>query len=137
MKTTLKVAFKMPLSFLKANLIWDLYPIANSVKKVQKAFFSENIGNQELEKFAKQMQSESYFAYLGMLLFSRPKWKKVDTEMLILGGEDDFLFSPKQMMGVAERYNSELIMFNGMGHDLMLDHGWENAADAIYNWIQD
>jgi pimeloyl-ACP methyl ester carboxylesterase len=89
-----------------------------------------------LNKFASQVQSESYFAYLGMLLFALPKWKKINTKMLILGAEDDFLFSPKQMMGVAERYNSELVMFNGMGHDLMLDNGWENVADTINIWIQ-
>jgi pimeloyl-ACP methyl ester carboxylesterase len=136
MKTTFKVAFSMPLSFLKANLLWTLHPIVNSVSKVQKAFFSENIDQSNLNKFASQVQSESYFAYLGMLLFALPKWKKINTKMLILGAEDDFLFSPKQMMGVAERYNSELVMFNGMGHDLMLDNGWENVADTINIWIQ-
>ncbi len=135
-RTTLKVAMKMPWSFLKANLIWNLGPIADSVGKVQKAFFSKNIDPVLLEKFANQMQDESYFAYLGMLFFSLPNSKKVNTKTLVIGGEDDFLFTPKQMTNTAKKYNTQPVMFEGMGHDIMLDKGWENVAGKVHQWIQ-
>jgi pimeloyl-ACP methyl ester carboxylesterase len=35
----------------------------------------------------------------------------------------------------ARRYGAELLEFPGLGHDLMLDSGGDEVADAMLGWL--
>lgn len=134
-RTTLKVAFRYPLSFLKANLLLSLYPLVNNEKKVRKLFFTEDLAEDELSEYAKLIEDESYLAFLGMLFLSLPKTKKVNTSMYILGGDQDWIFNPKQIKGTAKRYKADSIIFEGVGHNMMLDPRWESVANKTLEWL--
>lgn len=137
LKTTLGIASRHPLIFLKANLIWSLYPIIGKPKLTREAFFSADISSEKLDGYFGRIQDESYLAFLDMMIFSLPNPEKVETDMLVLGAENDAIFTPDEVAATAKAYHTEAGMFSDMAHDMMLETGWQAVADRILNWLEE
>jgi pimeloyl-ACP methyl ester carboxylesterase len=134
-RTTLRIALRHPLAFLKANLVWSLYPIIGKPGLTREAFFSEDISSDTLNGYFSLMQDESYVAFLDMMLFKLPKPEKVSTELLIIGAENDTIFHPDEIEMTAAAYGKKHEIFKGMAHDMMLEDGWQTVADRILGWL--
>ncbi len=134
-RTTLRIARRHPLAFLKANLTWSLYPIICTAERTQEAFFSADLPPDRLNKYFNLLQDESYLAFLDMMLFNLPNPKKVSTDLLILGAEDDSIFLPDEIEATAKAYNKRPEIFKGMAHDMMLENKWPFVADRIIEWL--
>lgn len=83
-----------------------------------------------MRSYFSRLQDESYRAYLDMLGLSLPKPGRVKTPLLVLGGADDSLFLPKEIEATAE-------VLPHMAHDMMLEEGWQAAADRILGWLDE
>jgi pimeloyl-ACP methyl ester carboxylesterase len=70
-----------------------------------------------------------------MLLFARPDPKKVQTPIQVIGGSDDLLFPPKDVRATARAYQTEPLLLPETGHDMMLERRWQEAADAMLDWL--
>lgn len=81
------------------------------------------------------MQGESYFAFLDMLV-KLPIPKKIKTDALVLGAENDTIFYPEEIRATAKAYQTAAEIFPGMAHDMMLEDGWRQAADRIIAWLR-
>ena len=134
-RTTLRMAKRHPLAFLKANLTWSLYPIIGTPELTREAFFSKDILAEKLDRYFNLLQDESYLAFLDMMLFKLPKPEKVSTALLILGAADDAIFLPDEMEATAAAYNQKPEIFKGMAHDMMLENKWQMVADRIMEWL--
>ena len=55
--------------------------------------------------------------------------------MLVLGGSLDYLIPPSEIRSTADACHAESKIVPGLGHDLMLDAGWERAADVVQEWL--
>jgi pimeloyl-ACP methyl ester carboxylesterase len=137
LRATLRIALRHPLAFLKANLTWSLYPIVGKPELCREAFFSADISNEKLEVYFSRIQDESYLAFLDMMMFNLPNPKRVETNLLILGADKDTIFYPDEIEATAKAYQTQSVMFPGMAHDMMLEHGWESVADRIVNWLEE
>ena len=137
LRTTLRIALRHPLAFLKANLTWSLYPFVSQPKLVREAFFSADLSNDKLEVFFNRMQDESYLAFLDMMLFNLPHPERVQTDLLILGANDDTIFYPDEIQATAKAYQTQPVMFPDMAHDMMLERNWESVADRILSWLDE
>jgi len=137
LRTTLRIALRHPLAFLKANLTWRLYPIIGKPALCREAFFSTDISTEKLEGFFNRMQNESYLAFLDMMLFNLPNPERVKTDLLILGADDDTIFYPDEIEATAKAYQTQPVMFPGMAHDMMLERDWQSVADRILSWLDD
>jgi len=115
-RTTLRIALRHPLAFLKANLTWSLYPIIGKPKLTREAFFSIDIPPDTLNGYFNLMQDESYLAFLDMMLFKLPNPEKVSTDLLILGAENDTIFYRNEIEATAEAYGKKPEFFKGMAH---------------------
>lgn len=135
LRTTLRIAFNHPLIFLKANLIWSLYPIIGTPALTREAFFSTDIQSDTLNRYFSLMQDESYLAFLDMMIFQLPNPKRVSMELLILGAENDTVFHPDEIEATAAAYGKKPKIFEGMAHDMMLEDGWQAVADRIIEWL--
>lgn len=135
LRTALRIARRHPLAFIKANLLLSLYPIIGSPGLTREAFFSSDIPADKLDGFFRRMQDESYFAFLDMLI-DLPKPRKVNTDVLVLGAEDDAIFFPDEIRATAEAYGTAAEIFPGMAHDMMLEEGWKKAADRVIAWLR-
>jgi pimeloyl-ACP methyl ester carboxylesterase len=132
--TTLRTAVRHPAAFLKANLTWDLYPIVATASLAKGAFFSEDLPDELAADYQRRLQSESYLAYLDML-FRLPKPGRVGVPMLVMGGGNDTIFTPKEVAATAAAYQTEAVLVPGVAHDMMLDTLWRSVADRILSWL--
>jgi alpha-beta hydrolase superfamily lysophospholipase len=102
----------------------------------EKHFFSENISSEKLDNYFRQMQDESYLAFLDMMVFNLPSPNKVNTDLLILGAQNDAIFYPAEIEATAAAYNRDCAIFPDMAHDMMLEDKWQDVADTILNWLE-
>jgi pimeloyl-ACP methyl ester carboxylesterase len=137
LRLTLKIARTHFKVFLLANLTWNLYRIIGTKKLAKTLLFSENMEAENVSEYFEQLQSESYLAYLLGMIFPRIKHKKqAKIPMLVLGAEKDEIFTEKEVEETAKAYNAESQIFPNMAHDMMLEAGWQDAADRIIQFLE-
>ena len=132
--TTLRIARRHPVAFAKANLTWSLWPIVATPELAREAFFGGAMADDDVARYHERLQDESYLGYLDML-FRLPKPERIEVPMLVLGGEQDTIFRPKEIRATAAAYGVEPVLFPGMAHDMMLEPGWQDVADTILAWL--
>jgi pimeloyl-ACP methyl ester carboxylesterase len=135
LRTTINVARKHPLRFTRVNLTWSLYPIVATPKLARENLFTPDLPDERVQAYFKRLQDEAYLAYLDMLAFDLPRPKRVHTPMLVLGGERDAIFTPREVVRTARAYSAETKLFPGMAHDMMLEPRWQDVADAMLGWL--
>ncbi len=134
-KTTLRIAMRHPLPFLKANLTWSLYPIIATPEMAAEALFSPTMPTEQLTRYCARLHDESYPAFLDMLLFNLPRSQRVESPLLVLGAANDTIFHPGEVRATAEAYHTEAEIFPDMAHDMMLEAGWRTVAVRIQDWL--
>jgi pimeloyl-ACP methyl ester carboxylesterase len=133
--TTLRTARRHPLPFLKANLTWNLYPIVGTPELARDAFFTDAMPDEQVAAYHRRLQAESYLGYLDMM-FRLPKPDRVEAPVMVMGARKDAIFTPAEIAATAAAYGTEPVMFDDMGHDMMLEPGWEQVADSIVEWLE-
>ena len=139
-KFTARALRQMPLTMLRALATFTLYPLVGTPERAQRTFFSEGVSRSKIEQYFQQIQDESYRAYLDFLLFALPDTRRIrerGTPMLILSAEDDHVFPPTEVKALGELYDAPVVMLPDTAHDVMLEPGWQAAADRIYSWLEE
>jgi alpha-beta hydrolase superfamily lysophospholipase len=130
-----RLAARHPVAFSKANALLRLGPLVSTSALVRDLFFTAQTPQAVVDDCQARLQDESYLAFLDMLLFlARPRPRQVKAPMLVLGAEHDGFFTVGELRLTARAYRTEAEIFPGMGHDMMLDQGWEKVADRIDTW---
>jgi pimeloyl-ACP methyl ester carboxylesterase len=133
---TLRVLRHHPLTFLRMNATWSLYPLVADHDDARALLFSDRLDEVSALGYTAKLQDESYLAFLDMLLLDLPRPKRVSTPLLVLGGERDTIFPPPEVHATAKAYGTTAVMFDG-GHDLMLEPVWPEVAAAISAWVSE
>lgn len=131
---TLRVLRQHPVTFLRMNATWSLYPLVDTHEKARELFFSDALDDVTALGYTARLQDESYVAFLDMLLLDLPRPKRIDTEVLVVGGKQDRIFPPADVHRTATAYGTDAVMFDG-AHDLMLEPCWPEVADHIAGWL--
>jgi len=92
--TALRIARRRPLVFARVNLTFSLLPVVATPQLAREAFFSADFPDEELLTYWKQMQDESYRAFLDMVALDLPDPAKVKAPMLVLGVARDNMLKP-------------------------------------------
>ncbi|MBE7555559.1 MAG: alpha/beta fold hydrolase [Anaerolineales bacterium] len=132
---TLRVARRQFGSFLKANLTLSLIHVVGTPDLYRKAYFCDNLPEQKLSAYHQRVQDESYRAYVDMMMLNLPRPAKVNTPMLVLGTNTDYILSPAEVEATARAYNAQVALFSDIGHAMMLDTGWQSVANRILDWL--
>jgi pimeloyl-ACP methyl ester carboxylesterase len=133
--TVLRTFRHHPLAFLKANLTFSLYHLVATPALACETFFSSAMPDDKALGYYKLLSDESFLAFLDILALNTRRPERVKARMLVMGAEDDALFTPKQVRATAAAYHTEAIIFPHMGHAMMLEPGWQAVADRIIGWI--
>ena len=135
LRTTLKLAARHPLVFIKVNFKQSLYPFVATAALASESLFSDTMPEAEAARYSGLLQDESYPAFLDMLAFNLPKPDKVKTRILVLGGAKDRLFGPGQVEATARAYRTQPFVFADIAHDMMLERCWKVPATKILLWL--
>jgi len=84
---------------------------------------------------AERLQEESAKIPLELTLRNLPKPERITTPMLVLGGESDASVTSKELHANAVAYGTNAETFPDMGHDMMLESGWQAVAERIDGWL--
>ena len=135
--TTLRFTLRHPLKFLKTNLLLSLWPIVETPELAREMFFTKAMRDSEVRAYHDRLQDESYLAYLDMLAFALPRPTQVPKlPMLVVGGREDRVFSPREVERTAKAYGADLQIFPDLAHDLMLGPGWQVVAGHLDGWLR-
>jgi len=137
LQTALKIARRRPLAFAKVNLTLSLLPLVATPSLAREAFFSEDLPDELLLEYWKQMQEESYMAFLDMVALDLPKPAKVKTPLLVLGVGRDNMIKPSEIRATAHAYNTQAEIIADVAHNSMLEPNWQAVAERILVWLNE
>ncbi len=127
-----------PLDFLRANLTMDLYHLVRTPELANTLFYSPQMPEAEARGYWESLSNESFRAFLDMLGLAAPRPRKADPALpkWIIGGEKDAIFPPQVVNRTARAYSTRAKIYPEMGHNLMVDVGWEQVADDLAAWAR-
>ena len=126
---------KYPWQFFIASIrrnIYYIYPDNDSVRDIM---FSPNTPEETVTRCRERLQKESWLVSQEMT----PPQKRpyfIKSPILVLGGEHDGTVLPDAICETAKAYNAPCHIFEGMGHNLMLEPDWPEVAKFIDIWIK-
>jgi pimeloyl-ACP methyl ester carboxylesterase len=133
---TPKIAKYAPRAFAASNLTFDLGRLVGNPDRVRTLFFRPSTPDDIVEATAARVQSESFRAFvLNLLGLERPRPHAVGVPVWVMGATEDAIFTPAMVAATAGAWGATPVMFDEIGHDVMLDAGWERVADALADWV--
>jgi pimeloyl-ACP methyl ester carboxylesterase len=139
---TLPLAWRLfstrPLAALSVLFTGNAYEKVANAEANGHHFFSPQMSAEEAEAYMRRFTHESLVATgwdagLWISRFHRPA--QVDSPLLFLSGQYDTLFTVNEIERTASVYGTSARVYPTMGHDLMLDPGWQTVADDSLRWI--
>jgi non-heme chloroperoxidase len=130
------------LMFSKPSLMTDLNRLMGgsqvSLDTLRDALFSQPVAVDDLERFYRLSQPESYRAIWDMTLFNLPHPSRIGkAPLLVLGAEFDHLIAASLVEMTGRTYGVAAEIFPAMGHGLMLERDWQKPAQRILDWLQE
>jgi pimeloyl-ACP methyl ester carboxylesterase len=137
LRSTLRITRHHPMQFAKVNVSLRLAPLVATPELVRDLFFSASTPDKQVNACQQRVQDESYRAFLDMLALNLIKPNQVNrVPMLVLGAENDtIIISQRQIRRTAAIYGVEAEIFPDMGHNMMLEPGWQAVAERIDRWL--
>jgi len=102
---------------------------------MREEYLFNRLDPEEAARYSGLCGNESPLAQFQVLLHRPSGPPRGGAPVLVLGSPDDALIPIADVRDTARRFGAELIEFPGIGHDLMLDGGWEEPAEAMLGWI--
>jgi pimeloyl-ACP methyl ester carboxylesterase len=88
-----------------------------------------------VQKYHRQLQDESFRAYLDELGLNLVRPRRVQTPLLVIAAENDAVVPLKTVRDTARAYATEAVVLPGLAHDVMLEPKWQVGADRILEWL--
>ncbi len=95
------------------------------------AGLDESTGN----RLADRMGRESPIAQYELL--RRRSLGPITVPVLVLGAQRDALVPARDVARTAARLRVQPVWMRDMGHDVMLDEGWDRALDVVLDWLDE
>jgi pimeloyl-ACP methyl ester carboxylesterase len=135
LNAALRFAARHPLRFLRVNATLGFRPMIETTAAFRD-FFTPATPEAIVEEAQLMAQNDSYRAFLDMLLMGirRPRRSTIPT--LVLAASHDAQFSTADQRRLAAYHRAEFTLFEGMGHDMMLDIGWEAVVKRIDAFVE-
>lgn len=125
-----------PALILKPIVTRRVTSVLDDVERMQRILFSPGTPRADVTRYAGLMGEESFLAF-AQLLYSRPTRHPARMRMLVVGTTDDAIIRPQDVERTARDWGATLRMFEGMGHDMMLDVKWKEVAGRMVEWMRD
>jgi non-heme chloroperoxidase len=108
-----------------------------SLEAVHKALFAGPLPAEKLVAYRQRFQHESPRAIWDLTLFDLPQtWRMRRLPMLVLLAERDGLFPLAQSRAAFAAAGLRTDVLEELGHAVMLEPGWQRAADRLILWLR-
>jgi pimeloyl-ACP methyl ester carboxylesterase len=124
-----------PSHFARMTFTGRALPYINPPRLARERFFSPHTPEADVRKYAARLQEDSSRIGIDCLLLRLPRPKRVTTPLLVLGAEEDGAHTREEILATARAYGTQAEFFPGMGHNMMLEPGWESVAERIDTWL--
>lgn len=131
---TSRMLRRRPLAVLRANATLSMRPFVDSGEIVRELFFGPETPQAIVDAFYARAQNESYPAYIDSMFVTRARPHRVKTPVLVLGARYDGIFTVDEVHRTARHYGTKAEIYD-MGHQMMLDTGWQSVADRVAAWV--
>ena len=101
---------------------------------VRHLFLSEKVPDKDVCRYYCQLQGESLKAIQQCVDGVGVPASCQVTPIMVIGREGDEVVSPQSVHRCAGQCHVREVMVPGSGHDIMLDWGWERAAESVLAW---
>jgi pimeloyl-ACP methyl ester carboxylesterase len=69
------------------------------------------------------------------LMYPLTKVNAEKTPVLVVGAENDIIFSIAEQESTAKKYNGKCVIIKNQAHNLMMESAWQETADVINAWL--
>lgn len=128
----LRMLKRHPGSTLRALVTLNTWYFVSTPALAKDYFFSDD----KFLAYYPYIQTESFRLALEAALLNLPRPQKIQTPLLVLGAENDRVFTVAEQRRTARAYKTEAILYPDMAHDMMLERGWKAVADQILSWLK-
>jgi pimeloyl-ACP methyl ester carboxylesterase len=128
----LRAVIRHPWLTIRANTIGTTADLVNTPGLARESLFCADTPVSIVESCAARMQPVSKRA-IGVLVRVRPS--RITTPLLVLVGENDIALTNADMRATASAYGAQGASFQNMGHNMMLEPGWQAVAERIHTWL--
>jgi len=109
---------------------FSLAALLESPETMRELMFSADTPQATVDAACRRLGEESLPAFLDMHGLNLPDTSRVLSPVVVVGAEDDGIFSRSDVVATARAYGTDAVWVPG-GHDMMLDVAWEKAADVV------
>jgi pimeloyl-ACP methyl ester carboxylesterase len=125
-----------PVHFTRLAVTGQSLKYVNTPRLARERFFSAQTADSEVLRYTPLLEEErARRAYLDCLLLNLPRPRRVTTAVLVMGAGEDGAITRNEVLATAAAYRTPAEFFAGMGHDMMLEPGWQCAAQRIHTWL--
>jgi pimeloyl-ACP methyl ester carboxylesterase len=124
-----------PWHFAKMTVTGKALPYISTPHLARERFFSAHTPDSDVAEYAARLQEDSARVGLDCLVLRLPKPERVTAPLLVLGAEDDGAHTRGEILATARAYGTEAEFFPDMGHNMMLEPGWDAVAQRIHTWL--
>ncbi len=135
-RALVRIMKRHPLRSTRAALTGRSLRALNTPQAARENFYSANTLESDVVRYTALLDEE----YAGrqtfdLTMLSLPRPQRVTTPLLVLGAEHDACFSQDEVRKTARAYGTEAEFFPDMGHNMMLEPGWQAVAERIDGWF--
>jgi len=128
---------RRPRTTLKIISGRGVHPLVTNPEPDGTTFFSPRLSHQQQQRYISRFVPESFPAVgVDMLFLDLPRPQPPTSPLLVMGGQYDTLFPPGEIQRTAQAYGTRAVIVADLGHEMMLDPGWERVADYVAFWLQ-
>jgi pimeloyl-ACP methyl ester carboxylesterase len=99
-------------------------------------FFGRDAPDSLIDAFTRRLQPDSTRAIMfDTVVGDLVDPQRIRAPMLVVGGEMDQVYTPDELRRTAAAYDTEPVLFPGLGHELMLEPDWRVVAGCIESWL--
>ncbi len=129
-------SLRQPGLYFRAHRLGRPRLVIRSLQSCRDWFFCNKTPEDVVANCFARLGEDSYRVCLELLLRPKVIWHAhTSTPVLVLGAGGDGCVERKSVERVAALYGVQAEFFEDMGHDLMLEPGWERAAARILLWL--
>ena len=108
-----------------------------SLNTLRDALFGPDLSDAEISAYYPLLQAESMRALWDLSVLGwMPQAPLHKQPALVLAGACDALFSAADARACATRLHTHVTTLPRLGHAMMLDAGWQSAAQALLDWME-